>query len=356
MRLFSLILCLQLVILSSAQSFSTCDALQAIPTTEKIVCHDAIEERIKWFQSPEGESTLFLFEDFKNRYDSLWLNYCHNYALPEEFRFLPLCLSHLDNNYKSPYKAGIWSLSPVVARRHGLTITAFYDERFNEDKATKVAFTYLKQLYNHYNEDFWQTVLAFANSPLELQENALTLNNDEDSPWNWYYSNLKEHSVIPNLITFIYLDSYYPMTNNKVHKTNYITILDTLSIEQFCKTLQMSITEFTLQNPAISSKSSFLYPDYEIILTSLQQQVFQEQLPQIVLNTKVEQTELLRKQRQREEELAKAKEPIIYRVKAGDTLGHIAQRHKVSVSDLKRWNKLKSDVLQIGQRLIIEQN
>ena len=133
-------------------------------------------------------------------------------------------------------------------------------------------------------------------------------------------------------------------------------VQDTLSIEQVCKATQMSVAEFILQNPAISSKSSFLYPNYEIRLTLAQQQLFEGELPQITLNTKAEQVELLRKQKQREEELAKAKEPIIYRVKAGDTLGHIAQRHKVSVSDLKRWNKLKSDVLQIGQRLIIEQN
>ena len=43
----------------------------------------------------------------------------------------------------------------------------------------------------------------------------------------------------------------------------------------------------------------------------------------------------------------------VYRVRSGDTLGHIAIRYHVGVSQLKRWNRLHSDMLQIGQRLKI---
>lgn len=44
---------------------------------------------------------------------------------------------------------------------------------------------------------------------------------------------------------------------------------------------------------------------------------------------------------------------VVYRVKSGDTLGHIALRYHVGVSQLKRWNRLHTDMLQIGQRLKI---
>jgi membrane-bound lytic murein transglycosylase D len=40
-----------------------------------------------------------------------------------------------------------------------------------------------------------------------------------------------------------------------------------------------------------------------------------------------------------------------YRVRRGDSLSRIAQRFKVSVADLKRWNTLDSKYLQPGQRL-----
>ena len=44
---------------------------------------------------------------------------------------------------------------------------------------------------------------------------------------------------------------------------------------------------------------------------------------------------------------------IRYRVKSGDYLGKIASRYGVGVSQIKRWNGLKSTKLRIGQRLII---
>ena len=44
---------------------------------------------------------------------------------------------------------------------------------------------------------------------------------------------------------------------------------------------------------------------------------------------------------------------IIYKVKKGDYLGRIAQRHHVTVSQLKKWNNLRSDFIREGQKLKI---
>jgi membrane-bound lytic murein transglycosylase D len=43
--------------------------------------------------------------------------------------------------------------------------------------------------------------------------------------------------------------------------------------------------------------------------------------------------------------------PTVYRVKRGDTLFSIATRFNVTVNDLKKWNKLTSTRLDIGQKL-----
>ena len=44
---------------------------------------------------------------------------------------------------------------------------------------------------------------------------------------------------------------------------------------------------------------------------------------------------------------------ITYTIRSGDTLGGIAARYKVKVSDLKRWNGLSGDFIREGRKLVI---
>jgi N-acetylmuramoyl-L-alanine amidase len=45
--------------------------------------------------------------------------------------------------------------------------------------------------------------------------------------------------------------------------------------------------------------------------------------------------------------------PAFYVVKRGDTLSEIAQRYRISISSLKKFNNMKSDTVHIGQKLRI---
>ena len=44
---------------------------------------------------------------------------------------------------------------------------------------------------------------------------------------------------------------------------------------------------------------------------------------------------------------------IVYKVKKGDSIGKIATRHGVSVSNIKRWNRMRNNNVKVGQRLTI---
>ena len=44
---------------------------------------------------------------------------------------------------------------------------------------------------------------------------------------------------------------------------------------------------------------------------------------------------------------------VIYRVKRGDTLSRIARVYRTTVASLKTWNRLRSNSIQVGQRLTI---
>jgi len=48
------------------------------------------------------------------------------------------------------------------------------------------------------------------------------------------------------------------------------------------------------------------------------------------------------------------KRNIIHKVKKGETLRSIGLKYKVSLSDLKKWNSLKSDKINIGKKIIVK--
>ncbi|MGD7008723.1 LysM peptidoglycan-binding domain-containing protein [Metabacillus sp. 84] len=50
---------------------------------------------------------------------------------------------------------------------------------------------------------------------------------------------------------------------------------------------------------------------------------------------------------------ASAKPGSSYTIKSGDTLSRIAKTYKTSVSQLKKWNGLKSDTIYVNQKLIV---
>ncbi len=354
MRTFLLIFFAHLALFLSAQKQSVCESSHALPNSESFLCASFIEEQTTLFLSSDSDQAIIEYLHYKHLYDSLFTAYCTQYALPEEFKLIPLALTHMQNIASTPHKAGIWALSPLVATRNGLRIDQYYDQRYDIELSTKVAFEYLNQLYSFYNNNYWLTILAFINSPLELQQFQSTLNHNDSFPTALYHSSLNKKEVISNLITFAYLDNYYPTEPSNTELPKPTVIEDTLALTVFCNHLKMTSQQFFTQNPAVCSKSEYLYPNYRLYISAEQQLLYLSSLSQMRTETKEALAIALAKQLEKEKQLAAISEPIIYRVKSGDTLGHIAQRHNVTVAQIKRWNNLKSDMLQIGQRLKIE--
>ncbi len=54
--------------------------------------------------------------------------------------------------------------------------------------------------------------------------------------------------------------------------------------------------------------------------------------------------------------LFKKKENSTHIVKKGETLFRISKQYNVKVDDIKKWNNLSKDGLEVGQELIIKKN
>ncbi|MCS7195805.1 MAG: lytic transglycosylase domain-containing protein [Aquificaceae bacterium] len=84
------------------------------------------------------------------------------HGLPEEIALLPVIESAFNNFAVSRSgAAGLWQFIPSTARRYGLRVDQYVDERFDVVKSTDAAMRYLKDLYAMFGN--WELALASYN-------------------------------------------------------------------------------------------------------------------------------------------------------------------------------------------------
>ncbi len=81
--------------------------------------------------------------------------------IPDDFKYLALIESGLDNVVSSAGAAGFWQILKGTAREYGLEVNYAIDERYNLEKSTEVACEYLQDAY--YKFGSWTMAAASYN-------------------------------------------------------------------------------------------------------------------------------------------------------------------------------------------------
>ena len=335
-----------------------------LSTEIHITLNNSVMEYIKHFttgQKGNFEIALAL----KNLYQSNILREINRLDLPEELQFLPIALSGMHNQAVSPSGGvGIWSLNYYIAKRYGLVIDKFKDERKDPVKSTQVALTYLKSLYQEYNS--WNlAVTAFAFSPAAVNK-AIIKSGGKSNYWDIQpYLEASSQSILSSFFASVYVSHYYvehdmnPPGILVSAESEDFELSDTITLNVLSKKLGISEPMLQILNPTL--RGNVIYPEktsglsFKIPVGMSKKVVgFEDHL--IAESKKyIEKPEVVRKvsTTNYNKVVPPNKNKITYVVKSGDYLGKIAEKHNVGVSSIKRWNGLRSDRIDIGQKLAI---
>ncbi|OUS01630.1 lytic transglycosylase [Flavobacteriales bacterium 33_180_T64] len=281
-----------------------------------------------------------------------------NYNIPLEVKYLAIVESALKPRAKSRVGAtGLWQFMFGTGKEYGLNVSSYVDERSDPIKSTEAASKYLARLYKIFGD--WDLALAAYNSGPGNVTKAIRRSGGYENYWNIRPHLPRETAgYLPAFLATMYIFEFAEEHGFKVEKPNYHYIeTDTIHVKKMITLDQVSeLVDVPIE------ELQFLNPSYKLdIIPFIKGENYTLRLPREAIGKFVtNETEIYAFV---EEELKKREKPlpqffdsdskVRYRVRSGDYLGKIARKYGVRVSQIKRWNGLKSNNLKIGQRLTI---
>lgn len=280
------------------------------------------------------------------------------YNMPLELKYLAVVESALRPAAKSRVGAtGLWQFMYSTGKMYDLKISSYVDERSDPLKSTNAACQYLSKLYSMFGD--WDLALAAYNSGPGNVSKAIRRSGGYKNYWNirpflpretagylpsflatmYYFEYAKEHGFTKKSPKYFHIE------------TDTIKVKSMIGFDHVSEVLNIPKEDIKLLNPSykidiipfIEGRDHYLRLPVNLVGEFIDKESEIYQVATTSFNN-------------REKPLPKYYEMdsrIRYTVKNGDYLGKIANKFGVRVSEIKRWNALKTDNLKIGQRLTI---
>ncbi len=291
-------------------------------------------------------------------YFPLFEEHLDKYDMPLELKYLAIVESALNPTAGSRAGAkGLWQFMYGTGRMYGLKATSLVDDRYDPVKATEAACRHLLDLYNIYED--WSLSLAAYNSGAGNVNKAIRRAGNIKSYWAvWPYLPRETRGYVPGFFAVAYVMEYasehnlYPIYPDFLYHTiDSVTVKDVLSFEQVSETLGIPMADLKFLNPTFKRG----------IIPASEKKPYSLRLPHALSGEFVAReaeiyayvTKDGKKRANLLKEIKKASERSIHRVRKGDNLGVIARKYRTTVRNIKRWNKLKSNTIYPGQKLVV---
>lgn len=336
------------------------DRLQRIPAMIEMPYNEVVRQFIDMYATRLRQKVAFMLSA-NNFYMPIFEEALDLYDLPLELKYLPVIESALNPMAVSRQGAvGLWQFMLATGKIYGLKVTSLIDERRDPIKSTRAAARYLKDLYDIYHD--WNLVLAAYNCGPGTINKAIRRAGGEKDFWKIYnYLPKETRGYVPAFIAANYIMTYYcehnitPMEMRMPEGTDTIHISRPLNLQQIAAVCGTNIDELRALNPEfkkdiipgneepyalrLSNKMMSCFIDNEDSIYNYKPEVYQNRRVKV--------------------EVAAAKtgtssgKAVYHRIKNGETLGGIAAKYGVSLSQLRRLNGIKGSAIRAGKSLRI---
>ena len=283
--------------------------------------------------------------------------------MPESIKYLAIVESGLDPKIRSWAGAmGLWQFMPATGKAYKLDYDYYIDERLDPYKATDAACKYLKVLYNMFGD--WELALGAYNCGPGNMRKAIRRSGYKKTFEEVYnYLPRETRSYVPQFMAVNYVMRHTEEHNLYVEdwEKEYLPSSDTIICNQYLDVNKLAevsgvCSEYIIQlNPEIKRNTiTKEWKDYKLALPREFSLFSTDSLMAMLLSSSEKGEEGLNYAYKNPNagDLAGSTK-IRYQVRSGDNLGLIAQRHGVSIRDVKGWNNLRSSTIYPGQRLTI---
>ena len=292
--------------------------------------------------------------------------------VPLEIKYLAVVESALNPKAVSRVGAtGLWQFMYQTGKQYNLKIDSYVDDRSDPLKASEAAAQYMTNMYKIFGD--WDLVLASYNSGPGNVAKAIRRSGGQQNFWNIRkYLPQETQGYVPAFLATMYIYEYHkehgivPSRAAVKHfATDTIMIQKQISFKQISDLLDIPIAQLQMLNPQFKlnvvpayfdSKHFLRLPiDKIAVFTSNEEKIYAYVQHESELREKPFSRYQALSSRDSIEsgESYSVTKTKYHKVRRGDNLSEIANRYDVSMSDIKKWNKLKSNKAPLGKSLKI---
>lgn len=306
-----------------------------------LVRNKKVDQFIEFFQT-RGKPQFQIWLDRYAEFGPLVSDILQAEEMPEELVFLAMIESGLNPRaYSRANAAGMWQFIYSTGKKFGLKRTWYVDERRDPIKSTHAASQYLKGLYEEF--DHWYLAMAAYNCGEGRVRRAIRLHQTTDF-WQLHSLPRETRNYIPYYLAAAIIcqapDQYgFSMKSSKNPQTFDFELVDidqSADLTVIARSAGINLKTLKSFNPELRQSATPSDERYSLRLPKGRKETFVTNFSALPDNQKF------------------APQNIIHKVKRGESLWTISNRYKVSIHDLAAVNKIKNrHKIQIGQKLTV---